>query len=425
MSFLTTGRYTFLHNINRQLRKRGIIFLSIPVLLWLAAGLCVHAAPLSLHTQQLAVAEQVWDLRVPSGMQLELLATDLDRPRLMTFLPNGDLLVGSRSGNVYRLAPPYRESQVLVNLPDYPHSLAYRDGKLLIARTDGLYLVSYRPGQQHIRRNKLELLAPLPAGGGHSSRSVGVGPDQRVYVSLGISGNCSNQHLDDSYPFEDRRGGVLVLDESGPRHRLKTFASGLRNPVGFDWHPESGDLYASNNGPDHLGFDQPPEYFSRLMPGSFHGMPWYQFDGRQIRRDNCIEQNPPSRASDVAVPVITFPARNAPMGVRFVPEGALDARFKHNAIVAFRGSWGTRPAGSFRGDPASRRPPRLMMVRFEEGKAVEVMDVIQGLQRTDGTRLARPVGVAIGPDGALYFTSDSETEGLFRLSPLPRPGMTD
>ena len=104
------------------------------------------------------------------------------------------------------------------------------------------------------------------------------------------------------------------------------------------------------------------------------------------------------------------------MGVGFVPRGALDPRFEYNAIVALRGSWGTRPDGGSRGDPASRRPPRLMMVRFEEGKAAEVMDVIQGFQRTDGQRLARPVGVAVGPDGALYFTSDSISGGLFRLS---------
>ena len=404
-------------NTDRQARSRERKSLFLPVLVWLTACLSADAAQLPLQTQRLTVGNEVWNLQVPSGMQLELLTTDLVKPRLMVFLPNSDLLIGSKSGNIYRLAPPYREPQVLVNLPGYPHSLAYRDGELLIARSDGLYRAAYRPGQRRIDRNALKLLAPLPAGGSHSSRSVAVGPDQRVYVSLGISGNCSNEYLDEAYPIGDRRGGVLVLDESGHRLRFKPFASGLRNPVGFDWHPQTGDLYASNNGPDHLGFDQPPEYFSRLIPGSFHGMPWYRFDGRRVRRDNCIEVKPPLPAADVTVPVATFPARNAPMGVGFVPRGALDPRFEHNAIVAFRGSWGTRPDGDFSGDPGSRRPPRLMMVRFEDGKAAEVMEIIQGFQRTDGRRLARPVGVAIGPDGALYFTSDSITEGLFRLSP--------
>jgi glucose/arabinose dehydrogenase len=108
------------------------------------------------------------------------------------------------------------------------------------------------------------------------------------------------------------------------------------------------------------------------------------------------------------------------MGVAFVPDGALDARFEGNAIVALRGSWGTRPTGSAAGDPASRRPPRLMMVVFREGKAAGVEEVLGGLQRDNGQRLARPVGVAVGPDGALYFTSDSGLQGLFRLGPAPQ-----
>jgi len=370
-----------------------------------------------LHDQQLTVSGEVWTLAIPAGMQLELLTDRLEQPRLMEFLPNGELLIGSRSGKLYRLEPPYRRAEVLVGLEDYPHSLAYRDGELLIAQTDGLYRVDFKPGQTRIDWNAVELLAPLPGGGGHSSRTVAIGPDQRVYLALGISGNCSDEYLDPSYRFDDRRGGVLVLDENDRQPRWRSFASGLRNPVGFDWHPQSHTLYASNNGPDHLGYDQPPEYFARLTPGSFHGMPWYQFDGKTIRRDDCLRKAPPRPRSDVAIPVATFPARNAPMGVAFVSETALDKRFHNNAIVALKGSWGTQPSGGMFGKRSTRRPPALVMVRFSDGEATDVVHVVSGFQRADGERLARPVGVITGPDGALYFTSDSHTEGLFRLGP--------
>jgi glucose/arabinose dehydrogenase len=350
-------------------------------------------------------------------MQLELLTTDLVMPRLMDFMPNGDLIIGSKSGNIYRLAPPYREPELRTRLSGYPQSVAWRDGELLIARTDGLYRAPYRPGQQRLEWHTLALVAKLPTGGGHNSRSDAVGPDGRVYISLGINGNCPGQYLDDSYPFADRRGGVLVLAESGAEPRLAPCASGLRNPVGFDWHADIGDLYASNNGPDHHGFDSPPEYFSKLEPGSFHGMPWFQYDGRTLQRDSCIRSEPPRSRQEFTIPVVSFPSRNAPMGVASVPRSALDARFQGNAIVALRGSWGTRPAGSGGGDPATRRPPRLMMVQFRNGHAVGVENILGGLQRKNGQRPARPVGVAIGSDGALYFTSDSELEGLFRLAP--------
>ncbi|MGD8875441.1 MAG: PQQ-dependent sugar dehydrogenase, partial [Gammaproteobacteria bacterium] len=221
------------------------------------------------HTRQtLSTDSGDWVLEIPTGMRIEVLTTDLKTPRLMHFMPNGDLIIGSKSGNLYRLAPPYRKPDVLVKLSDYPHSVAWREGELLVAQTDGLYRAPYQPGQQRLEWRDFEILANLPGGGGHSSRSVAVGPDGRVYVSLGISGNCSDEYLDDSYPFDDRRGGVMVLDESGAQPRLRPFASGLRNPVGFDWHPQTGELYASNNGPDHHGFELPPEYFSKLEAGS-------------------------------------------------------------------------------------------------------------------------------------------------------------
>ena len=376
--------------------------------------------PVSRYTQQqLTISGDTWTLTVPAGLQLQLLTDALDKPRMMNFLANGDLLIGSRAGKIYRLEPPYTRATILVELDDYPHSLAYRAGELLIAQTDGLYRTPYQPGQTSIEQDDIQLLAALPAGGGHNSRTVSIGPDQRVYLSLGFSGNCSDEYLDNSYPFDDRRGGILVLDESRPRPRWQTFASGLRNPVGFDWHPQTNDLYASNNGPDHQGYDQPPEYFSLITANSFHGMPWFQFDGQSIRRDDCIDTAPPRPRSQVSKPVATFPARNAPMGVAFVPAKALDERFQENALVALKGSWGTQPSGGMFGKKSTRRPPAVLMVQFSNGKAAGVVSVISGFQRPGGARLARPVGVAIGPDGALYFTSDTHTEGLFRLGNAP------
>lgn len=357
--------------------------------------------------------------QVPMGYRLDYLAA-LDGPRLLTFGSNGDLFAGSKSGKVYRLTPPYTRPDVLVTLDDYPHSVAFRQGEILIARTRGLYRAPYRPGQGTLAPGDVTLLAPLPGGGGHSSRTVRIGPDGRVYVSLGISGNCSDEYLGESYSFNDRRGGILVLHESSDgKTQWTVFGSGLRNPVGFAWRPRTGELFASNNGPDHLGFDLPPEYFSRVTAGSFHGMPWFQYDGHNIVRDDCVKSKPPRLITDVVKPAATFPARNAPMDVVFVTDGALEKRLEGDAIVALRGSWGTKPSGGFLGSAASRRPPKLVVVRFDKGKAVRVDDLVTGFQLKDGERWARPVGVAIGPDGALYFTSDSDTQGLFRLKRTP------
>lgn len=369
--------------------------------------------PLSYETQIINIGGRAVQARIPHGYRLEFL-TSLDAPRMPTFAANGDLFIGSKTGAVYRLAPPYMAASTFADTGGYPHSVAFRTGEILIAKTEGVYRAQYQLGQDRLDSGAIKLLAALPGGSGHNSRTLSVGPDGRIYVSLGIQGNCSDQYIGPGYDFDDRRGGVMVLRED-QKPQWQPYASGLRNPVGLAWQPKTNVLFATNNGPDHLGYDFPPEYFSRLAPNSFHGMPWFQGDTAGIERDNCVTSRPPRPIAEVTLPVATFPARSAPMGVVFVPERALDARFSGDAIVAIHGSWGTRPSGSAAGDPASRRPPRLAIVRFEGGKARRVDDLITGFQIASGERWARPVGVAIGPDGALYFTSDSATEGLFRL----------
>ena len=388
------------------------------VLIRLSPATAAEQAPLHHQSQTLMVKGKQQNVRIPLGYRLELLASGMDRPRMLTFAPNGDLFIGSASGRIYRLAPPYRAVQTWGKPGGYPHSVAFRDGQILIARTDGLYSAPYPARQHKLDGARLRLLAALPAGGGHSSRTVAVGPDKRVYLSLGIRGNCDNEYLDASYPFSRRRGGILVLVEQGSRRTWQIYASGLRNPVGFDWHPASQVMYASNNGPDHRGFEQPPEYFSRVLPGSFHGMPWFQFDGHKLVRDRCIGATPPRPLAEVSIPVATFAARNAPMGVVFVPRGAMEPRLEHDAIVALHGSWATGPGGGFFGAKASRRPPKIVVVRFLRGRALRVETLISGFQRANGERWARPVGVAIGADGWLYFSSDHEG-GLYRLKKVP------
>ena len=393
-----------------RVMRRGLLLL-----------LCFACAPAQAGTDALAYEDQTLTLdgerrtvRVPKGYRLELLSR-MDAPRMLTFAANGDLFAGSKSGKVYRLPPPYTKAEVLVQVGDYPHSVAFRPGEILIAKTNGVYRASYKPGQSVISADAVTLLAALPSGGGHDSRTIGVGPDGRVYASLGIQHNCSDQYLGESYPFNERRGGVMVLRESVDKASWEPYASGLRNPVGFDWQPQTGVLYASNNGPDHLGFDQPQEYFSKLTAGSFHGMPWFQFDGKQVMRDDCVSSAPPRPINEVMIPAATFPARNAPLGMAFVPKGAMDANLEFDAVVALHGSWGTQPSGGFMGSSATRRPPKIVAVRFKDGTALRVDDLVTGFQLQNGDRWARPAGVALGPDGALYFSSDSELNGLFRL----------
>jgi len=384
--------------------KRGLTVLS-----------CLGLLVLSASNQ--AIAQTNSPVKVPAGLSFQKLPAQLDKPRLMSFTKEGDLIVGSASGKIYRLKAPYTQSEVLADFGGYPHGIALRNlaakQELWVAETEGLYRVDYDSKRTYKRADFIKVVS-LPGGAGHNSRTVKVGPDNMIYVSLGIAGNCSIQYLDESFPFADRRGGIFQLQESASEAKLVPYGSGLRNPIGFDWHPETGQLYAENNGPDNWGFDKPAEVFVEVNNGSFFGMPWYQVIDGKVTVDSCTgTSKAPLSTSRVELPVASFPARSAPMDMQFVAANQLNASWNGSALVALHGSWAI-PTG---GGAGQRRPPELVLVEFDNGKATgKVSSILSGFQSANGTRYARPVGLAFGPDNALYMSSDAgDVIGIFRL----------
>jgi glucose/arabinose dehydrogenase len=343
----------------------------------------------------------------------------LSAPRFPALGPDQELLIGSASSNIYRLKKPYRTPEILAGPAGRNHSVAYREGKLFVAETAGLYAAAYAGADTPLNSDDFVRYVQLPSTqGGHWSRTVIVGPESNLYISIGISGNCSDQYLNDSYPFERRRGGIFVVDETQSPPALTPYASGLRNPIGVALHPQTDVLYATNAGSDDLGFDLPPEIFAALGDGSFHGMPWFQYYGGAFHSQDCIETESPRPADEATPPQATFAARSTPQGIAFVTDAFLGPEFNGNALVAIHGSWATPPGGG----PETRRPPKIVMVEFsQEGRPSGVVqDIVTGFQRGDGSRFARPSGMLMGLDGRLYFTSDAgEVSGLFRLGPAP------
>jgi glucose/arabinose dehydrogenase len=330
---------------------------------------------------------------------------------------HGDVLfIGSSKGSEYRLFPPHKRATWMAQMIYYPHRVLIRNNEINIAKINGLFKAPYSDDKDFwLEDSDMEQVVSMPLKISHSSRTLKIGPENKLYLSAGWSGNCNDFYVDESYPEDERLGSIFLIDESGQKPGLVPFASGLRNPVEFDGHPDTGVLHVSNNGPDHLGYDQPPEYFSKATPGSFHGMPWDQFDGKELVEDPCAKTAPPRPFEEASIPAATFPARNAPLDILFIDEKANASEYYGDAIIALHGSWATYD-GASRGDPATQRHPKLVSVKFDKtGKAEKVIDLVSGFQDKNGDRWARPAGLTIGPDGDLHLTSNKETQGLFRL----------
>jgi glucose/arabinose dehydrogenase len=150
-------------------------------------------------------------------------------------------------------------------------------------------------------------------------------------------------------------------------------------------------------------------------PARFMGCLGFSMTANACIEISALAASRRDRCRTYRFPTATFPARNAPMAVAFMPQDTADPKLSCDAVVALHGSWATRPSGGIFGDKSTRRAPKIVAVRFSEGTAQRVDDLITGFQLPDGDRWARPVGVAVGEDGTLYFSSDSGVNALFRL----------
>jgi glucose/arabinose dehydrogenase len=217
-------------------------------------------------------------------------------------------------------------------------------------------------------------------------------PDgQQLYVSVGSRSNADREPLP--------RASVQVMNLDGSNQQ--TFAYGLRNPVGLDFHPETGELYTTVNERDGLGDDLVPDYFTRIQQGDFYGWPYAYFspdklDPRQTSGGQSVN---PELAAQTKAPDVLFQAHSAALGVQFYDGNTFPERYRNGAFVAFRGSW-NRSAGT---------GYKIVFVPFENGRPTgEYEDFVTGFLTDPSvpTTWGRPVGVLVLPDGSLLFTEE-------------------
>lgn len=325
-------------------------------------------------------------LAIPEGFGIEIFAKDLPGIRVIAVDPFKNFVVSQTSeGKLSMLeirdGKVVRASTLLNNLKN-PHGLAMDNYMLFYAEEHKVSrLPLYSDGGP-------EKLADLPSGGGHFTRTLGIGPDKKLYVSVGSSCNVCIEK-------DNRRAKVFSMNFDGSD--FKEFARGLRNTVFFAWHPMNGEMWGTDMGRDNLGDNLPPDEINILKADRNYGWPNCfgknihdtNFDKNTYIRNPCLE---PFEAENL----IDIPAHSAPLGLAFIPKG-WGSEYEGDLLVAYHGSW-NRSA-----------PTGYKIVRFELDKNGKVLaasgkDFVTGWLK-NGEVLGRPVHLVFYEE-SLYVTDD-------------------
>ena len=379
-------------------RARTLIVLGVIVLLCTAAG-AFAVTQVNQRTDLAAFlpGEDDTDLNLPSGFQAELFASGLEGPRFIAIGPEGDLYAADRgNGRIVRL--PDRdgdgradETSVFAADLDAPHSLTWHEGAWYVGVPSGVIRLRDSDGDG-LADERSVLIDDYPTRG-HSTRTVEFLRDGRMVVSVGSSCNVCVE--------EDPRRAAIVVYDGPTADGEAIYASGLRNAVGLAIQPGSGALYASNNGRDLLGDDLPPETIYRVAEGADYGWPFCH-NGHLIDPDLGQEGD----CDGVPRPLVEMQAHSAPLGIVFYNGQMFPAEYQDDLFIAFHGSWNRSEATGY----------KIVRLPFENGQAqAAVEDFATGWLEESGTVSGRPVGLAVGGDGAL-FVSDDKAGKIYRIS---------
>ena len=337
---------------------------------------------------------------VPPGFRIDVFAHDLAGPRLLRVAPSGDLFVAeSQVGRVrvLRAADGARAAErdaVFASGLERPFGIAfYPPGPdprwMYVAETNAVVRYAYRNGDLAARGEPETIVPSLTeTGGGHWTRDIAFSADgAQMFVSVGSASNVAEGDSD-----ERDRADVLVFDPQGGGRQV--YASGIRNCVGLAVHPSTGDVWCSTNERDGLGDDLVPDYVTRVRRGGFYGWPWFYLGDHPDPRHAGEHLE---LASTVIVPDVLLQAHSAALQLTFYEARAFPAKYQGAAFVSLHGSW----------NRAKRTGPKVIAIPLVAGVPTgEYEDFITGFVVDDESVWARPVGVAVARDGALFVSED-------------------
>jgi glucose/arabinose dehydrogenase len=359
-----------------------------------------------------------------AGLSVKAFATGLDHPRWLYVLPNGDVLVaesdappqpgiGGISGWLMKMgmrwtgaAAPSANRITLLRDADgdgeaetktafltglnSPIGMALIGKDFYVANTDSVIRFPYEDGATAITAPG-EKIADLPAGpvNLHWVKNIVASSDgNHLYVGVGSNSNLGENGMENE---EDRAAIHEIYLATGTS---RIFASGLRNPVGLAFQPDSGALWTTVNERDELGSDLVPDYMTAVQEKGFYGWP-YSYYGQHL--DPRVQPERPDLVADAIVPDYALGPHTASLGLAFYDGTLFPEHYRGGAFIGQHGSWNRKPPSGY----------KVIFVPFEGGQpSGQPEDVLTGFLNEDGDAYGRPVGVAIDKSGALLVADD-------------------
>ncbi len=369
---------------------------------------------------------------VPDGFVVTPMATDLQIPRQILVLPNGDILIAEGSGgHAPKLRPkdiiagvikakgktsvkggnritllrdangdgqPEVRTTFIDNL-DAPYGMAFVDGALYVAEQGALVRFDYQPGQTRITASRQEVTKLPSAINHHWTKSLTASADgQTLYVGIGSNSNIGERGL----AVEQDRAVVWAIDRQTGSHR--TFATGIRNPTALAIEPTTSALWAVVNERDELGPQLVPDYLTSVREGAFYGWP-YSYWGQNI--DPRVHPQNPDLVQSAVAPDYALGSHVAALGLSFATAGGFGGGFSQGAFIGEHGSWNRQDLSGY----------KVAWVPFSGGRpAGPPVDFVTGFIK-DGEARGRPVGVTFDAQRRILLVADDLSNTVWRIAP--------
>ncbi|MAM88581.1 MAG: oxidoreductase [unclassified Hahellaceae] len=339
-----------------------------------------------------ATDERVSQLKVPAGFEVTKFAEGLNKPRMISVTDAGLVYITDRDEGTVTLlrdadSDGKADDRQQVAQKDQLHGIAIKDRQIYLATVNKIFVADLK--KDGTLGELKPIITDLPDGGQHGNRTLKFGPDGQLYISIGSTCNACAE-------TNEENATILKAKPDGSSRTI--FAKGLRNTLGFDWHPETGQMWGMDHGIDWLGDEEQREELNMLESGADYGWPYIYGEGKENPADQPPKMSYEAYKQKTKYPVLTYEAHSAGLDMIFYRGEQFPKEYQGDAFVAMHGSWNRQnPVGY-----------KVVRIRYENGQPKQFEDFVSGfLLEDEKAQFGRVVGLATYTDGSLLVTDDS------------------